>query len=1196
VWASGVWPLPGVSDAFDLNDSTSNIGANWTNAAGKTGQALGVRGGRLYAPNGNNWGSAVWIGGPYVDVAVAADLWIETNHQVVFDFLDATSGSPNGYGFVCRDSAGTILVDVYRFDAGTDNYITTFGSSANSYAGDAIGITRHVSGGANIFQIYQRIDGVWSNLAGSGPTEYAANLFYTSIRFDFNASFGANTRVDNWRVQDITAVSSTPVSVTDTQTQTEGTTGLQRQSTVTDTQTLSEGTSSIAQVLAISVSDSATQNDISGSGQSFDQVADANGVWYQYKLDEANNGTTNVPVHDRKGNYPRNIWMQANNASGFSFGGPGLVGAAEGGTDLNNTTGDGSEGIWDVDGYNMLNPAVAYPAHTLSGGFAISAYYMFPSWATGDKHITMLTNETTYGVCGLAVVSGGQPWIYYYSPSIGNYVQAFGGAALSPNTVYRLTGIYNPVAATLTMYVNGVQWSQTTSAPAPQDGEHAAMLISGLWGGAGRAWGEIDDVRYYFRALTPAEDLAEYNAGISGAGGPPIGAASTVTDTQTESDSSSVSVAGPTTINGTDTATQTEGTTGLQQQSTVTDTQTQTEGTTALVQTDTRSVTDSQTQTEGTTGLQQQSTVTDTQTQTEGTTAAAITATVVDTQTQSEGTTTTAQTAQISVVDSWALTEGASSLSTTLSAVDSWALTDISALSQAYSANDSATQSEEPTAISITAAVVDDWDLTDTSAISIAGTVTDSATQSEATPGLQAQSTVIDAQTEADTSSVAVQTSAVDSWTLSDASQLATSMTPSVSDSFSTVDTSGVAADTSASDPSTAGDSSAVSAATAASDSADTDEETPGIALSTTDAQTQSAASSYSAALSASDTQTTTDSSALVATNFVTVSDVWAVSDVITALSAQVSAVDDWQVLETDASLGGTSFKSVTDDFEQDEGVPLITSTNLLSLTDTQTESDSATYSAAASVSDSATQSDASILAAELALSVSDQAALSEAVSAAVSAAATDTWTLSETGGIGGTAFKTANDDLALSDSSAVFQTLGLAVVDALTLLEVAALEQRYSASDTLTASEVAAIADITVKTALDSAALTEQAQAVQTVLNLLAQETITLGEVVSLAAELAASDTQSEIDEAFVSAAAFFNRSDDFTVDEDAQLTTVQYITILRAVATVTARISGMASMESTNGYSSIQEAQTISGETSVTTLVPGAADVQEV
>jgi hypothetical protein len=117
------------------------------------------------------------------------------------------------------------------------------------------------------------------------------------------------------------------------------------------------------------------------------------------------------------------------------------------------------------------------------------------------------TGSRTFGIAISAGTSG--------------HTQRYGVSVWTPNNWYYVTAVYNAPAQTLDIYVNGVldNGALVGTVPASQYDANVNALVGRRSGGVTNDFiGVIDEVRFYNRALTPSEIVADMNTPVTPTG------------------------------------------------------------------------------------------------------------------------------------------------------------------------------------------------------------------------------------------------------------------------------------------------------------------------------------------------------------------------------------------------------------------------------------------------------------------------------------------------------------------------------------------------------------------------------------------------------------------------------------------------------------------------------------------------------
>ena len=102
----------------------------------------------------------------------------------------------------------------------------------------------------------------------------------------------------------------------------------------------------------------------------------------------------------------------------------------------------------------------------------------------------------------------------------GSSVQRYSSTVRALNTWYHVAGVYDAVAQTLNIYVNGVLNNGVLSGTVPTSQRASTVAANiGRRSGGFHIQGIVDDVRVYGRALSVTEIQADMNTAVGGAAG-----------------------------------------------------------------------------------------------------------------------------------------------------------------------------------------------------------------------------------------------------------------------------------------------------------------------------------------------------------------------------------------------------------------------------------------------------------------------------------------------------------------------------------------------------------------------------------------------------------------------------------------------------------------------------------------------------
>ena len=120
-----------------------------------------------------------------------------------------------------------------------------------------------------------------------------------------------------------------------------------------------------------------------------------------------------------------------------------------------------------------------------------------------------------------SVAGGGlQGWEFYMNNAGGGRVADVFGGTYTIGQWCHLVAVYDSVAATATMYVNGLQVGQATGVTGYVPNPSYPMSIGGYSDGSQNPYvGDIDEFAFYGSALSPAKVLAHYQSGTNAARG-----------------------------------------------------------------------------------------------------------------------------------------------------------------------------------------------------------------------------------------------------------------------------------------------------------------------------------------------------------------------------------------------------------------------------------------------------------------------------------------------------------------------------------------------------------------------------------------------------------------------------------------------------------------------------------------------------
>jgi hypothetical protein len=167
---------------------------------------------------------------------------------------------------------------------------------------------------------------------------------------------------------------------------------------------------------------------------------------------------------------------------------------------------------------------------TTSTSFSVAAWVYLTANGAGNK-TAVAQDGTNISAFYLQYDKTNDRWAFrmYNSDSTGAaVVNALGTSAPALNTWYHLTGVYDSVADTIKLYVNG-SLQTTVTRTSSWNATGGLSLGRGRWSGANSDWfpGTVDTVRAYQRALSAAQVSALYGgtditdvpmtAGVTGA-------------------------------------------------------------------------------------------------------------------------------------------------------------------------------------------------------------------------------------------------------------------------------------------------------------------------------------------------------------------------------------------------------------------------------------------------------------------------------------------------------------------------------------------------------------------------------------------------------------------------------------------------------------------------------------------------------
>ncbi|QQS15465.1 MAG: fibronectin type III domain-containing protein [Candidatus Moraniibacteriota bacterium] len=200
------------------------------------------------------------------------------------------------------------------------------------------------------------------------------------------------------------------------------------------------------------------------------------------------------------------------------------TGALQNGTSWN-TTGKYSDSL-TFDGVddlvNIGNPSTL----NLTSSLTLSAW-VYPTSFSGDRDIITKVNDSSSDY-HLQETNSGQIQVGFSSGGI--WYTATTTTTLSLNTWTHVTGIFDDTNNTLTVYLNGVQSTQSTNITATLQSSTNPVHVGMGW--SNQSWnGRIDDVRIYNTALTQSEIQTDMNTPLTTGGTSTPTSCSTVTPT-----------------------------------------------------------------------------------------------------------------------------------------------------------------------------------------------------------------------------------------------------------------------------------------------------------------------------------------------------------------------------------------------------------------------------------------------------------------------------------------------------------------------------------------------------------------------------------------------------------------------------------------------------------------------------------------
>jgi len=241
-----------------------------------------------------------------------------------------------------------------------------------------------------------------------------------------------------------------------------------------------------------------------------------------WRLDEASQSTGN-------GNRPVNDWIGGNmgvytnvnlGSAGYGFGASGTD-PLETAADFGVFTSTGSDATIPLSNPNLLPDVSSGSAANMT----VECWINAPKQNGGaDAAIVSHGIYSDNDDFVLAVNSGGSStdrYLRFYVRPTSGTAATTTSANVTPSGSYQhLVGVMNESAGTVSLYINGVQSGSSAAIPLTGGfgyvGTSTPLLIGSETGAAnGGQWdGIIDDVAIYNYALTPAEILAHYTAGV----------------------------------------------------------------------------------------------------------------------------------------------------------------------------------------------------------------------------------------------------------------------------------------------------------------------------------------------------------------------------------------------------------------------------------------------------------------------------------------------------------------------------------------------------------------------------------------------------------------------------------------------------------------------------------------------------------
>jgi hypothetical protein len=161
---------------------------------------------------------------------------------------------------------------------------------------------------------------------------------------------------------------------------------------------------------------------------------------------------------------------------------------------------------------NLGNPALM----ATSGSMTWSAWVR-PSTTPADDGIILGRSDSGTGwQLKTSPDTGPRRFAVAVSGALNEHTQRYGTITPVLNTWYHVAGVYDAAALTLDLYVNGALDNGTLAGTVPSSQYDPALAASiGRRSGGFYFGGQIDEVRIYNRALTPAEIQADMNTPLA---------------------------------------------------------------------------------------------------------------------------------------------------------------------------------------------------------------------------------------------------------------------------------------------------------------------------------------------------------------------------------------------------------------------------------------------------------------------------------------------------------------------------------------------------------------------------------------------------------------------------------------------------------------------------------------------------------